>query len=351
MVDTETAGSPARERNPSVVVTGAAGWLGENLMRALAPRRVQIRALVQDEREAAMVDVLGPSVTSVIGDIRDPAAIARLFEGTERPVVFHTVGVIHPTRGVRQFYDINVGGTEMVLDGAKRAAATRVVHVSSNSPFGANPTPSDVFTEDDPYNPYMHYGASKVEAEQLVQRYVRNDDLDVVIVRPPWFYGPWQPERQSQFLRTVRRGRFPMIGDGTQRRSMVYTGNLVEGMLCAEVADVPSGSAYWIADAEPYALADVFAGIREAFVAEGFEVTEGRIRIPRFASVVAEKVDERLQALGKYSQGMHVLGELKDTIACDVSRARAEIGYDPQVSLVDGMRASIRWCVEHGHTL
>lgn len=352
MSDAETAGSTSAPVNDSVVVTGAAGWLGENLMRTLVPGRAQIRALVRDEREAALLDVLSPAVTSVIGDVRDPAAIAELFEGTEAPTVFHTAGVIHPPTGlVREFFDVNTGGTEMVLDGAKRAGATRVVQVSSNSPFGANPTPDDVFTEESPFNPYMNYGASKLEAEQIAQRHAANGDLHIVIVRPPWFYGPWQPQRQTQFLRTVRRGRFPMVGDGTQRRSMVYTGNLVDGMLCAEVADVPSGSAYWIADAEPYALADIFGGIREAFVAEGFDVTEGRIRIPRIAAELAEFLDGRLQALGRYSQGMHVMGELKDTIACDVSLARRELGYEPKVSLVEGMRASIRWCVEHGQAL
>lgn len=352
MSDAETAGSTSAPVNDSVVVTGAAGWLGENLMRTLVPGRAQIRALVRDEREAALLDVLSPAVTSVIGDVRDPAAIAELFEGTEAPTVFHTAGVIHPPTGlVREFFDVNTGGTEMVLDGAKRAGATRVVQVSSNSPFGANPTPDDVFTEESPFNPYMNYGASKLEAEQIAQRHAANGDLHIVIVRPPWFYGPWQPQRQTQFLRTVRRGRFPMVGDGTQRRSMVYTGNLVDGMLCAEVADVPSGSAYWIADAEPYALADIFGGIREAFVAEGFDVTEGRIRIPRIAAELAEFLDGRLQALGRYSQEMHVMGELKDTIACDVSLARRELGYEPKVSLVEGMRASIRWCVEHGQAL
>lgn len=347
----KTAKAELPARGESVVVTGAAGWLGENLMRTIAPERAQIRALVRDEREAALVDVLSPNVTSVIGDVRDPAAIARLFEGTHEPTVFHTAGVIHVTQGTRQFFDVNTGGTEMVLDGAKRAGASRVVHVSSNSPFGANPTPNDVFTEDSPFNPYMSYGASKLEAEQIVQRHATNGDLHIVIVRPPWFYGPWQPARQTQFLRTVRRGKFPMVGNGSQRRSMVYTGNLVAGMLCAETADVPSGSAYWIADAEPYALSDIFAGIREAFVAEGFDVKEGKLRIPVAAARLAEYLDGRLQALGKYSQGMHVMGELKDTIACDVSRARAEIGYDPQVALVEGMRASIQWCVEHGEAL
>lgn len=341
---------PAGDATPAstVVVTGAAGWLGQNLVRALVPERAHVRALVRDDREAALLDVLGTNVQTVIGDVRDPDAIDRLFDGVAAPTVFHAAGVIHPTNGVREFFDVNVGGTELVLDRARRVGAQRVVHVSSNSPFGANPTPRDTFDEDSPYNPYMGYGASKREAEQIVFRNHERGDVEAAIVRPPWFYGPWQPERQNQFLRAVRQGKFPLVGDGSQRRSMVFTGNLVHGMLRAEIAAGAPGNAYWIADAEPYALADVFAKVREAFVAEGFTVKNRQPPMPRIAAVVAEKVDARLQAMGKYAQAVHVLGELKDTIACDVSRARAEIGYDPQVELVGGMRESIRWCLERG---
>ncbi|GIU90791.1 MAG: hypothetical protein KatS3mg010_1890 [Acidimicrobiia bacterium] len=55
-----------------------------------------------------------------------------------------------------------------------------------------------------------------------------------------------------------------------------------------------------------------------------------------------------LQAAGRYVQAVHVLGELKDTIACDISRARSELGYEPRVTLLEGMRASVRWCIERG---
>src|SRR5581483_730976 len=102
-------------------------------------------------------------------------------------------GVIHPAGAVRELYDVNVGGTQLVLDRARRAGTSRFVHVSSNSPFGANPTPEDRFTEDSPFNPYLGYGQSKFEAEQLVQRSFERGDLATVIVRPPWFYGPYQP--------------------------------------------------------------------------------------------------------------------------------------------------------------
>jgi nucleoside-diphosphate-sugar epimerase len=247
-------------------------------------------------------------------------------------------------------FDVNVGGTQLAIDRARRAGASRFVHVSSNSPFGANARPTDRFTESSPFNPYMGYGKSKLEAEQVVER--SRDEIETVIVRPPWFYGPHQPTRQTQFLATIRKGRFPLVGDGTQQRSMVFTGNLVHGLLRAEVAAAAPGNAYWIADAEPYELRDVFETIRRALAAEGLSVSDrSQLRIPRFAASMAVAVDGFVQGRGRYVQAVHVLGELRDTIACDISRARAEIGYAPQHDLFSGMRESIRWCQANGEPL
>lgn len=335
----------------SVVVTGAGGWLGRNLVRALAGDRERIRCLVQHEREATLLELLSDAVEPVVGDVRDATAVGALFDGMAGAPVFHGAAVIHPDRRTKQLFDVNVGGTDVVLDAARRAGAGRVVHVSSNSPFGANPTPDHRFTEESPTNPYLAYGASKLEAERLVQRAHDRGDLETVILRPPWFYGPNQPERQTTWLRTVRRGRFPLIGDGTNRRSMVFTGNLVHGLLRAEVASAAPGRSYWIADAEPYAMADVLATVRRAFADEGLPVSGGQPRLPRAAGVFAERVDRILQATGRYVQAVHVLGELKDTIACDISRAREELGYDPPTQLREGMRESIRWCRAHGEAL
>lgn len=333
------------------MVTGAAGWLGQNLVRTLAPARERVRCLVHASGDAPMLEVVGPTVEVVVGDVRDPAATDRLFDGVKAPSVFHAAAVIHPERRVRELFDVNVGGTELVLDRARRAGAARFLHVSSNSPFGTNPTPTDVFTEDSPYDPYLGYGQSKLEAEQLVQRAHGRGDVPTVIVRAPWFYGPYQPARQTQFFAAVRRGRFPLVGDGRQRRSMAYTGNLVDGLLRAEAAPAAAGRAYWIADAEPYELRDVLAGVRTALEAEGLECSPRRPRIPAGAAAVAEHVDRVLQSRGRYLQPVHVLGELGHTIACDISRARAELGYEPATGLVDGMRASIRWCLERGEPL
>jgi nucleoside-diphosphate-sugar epimerase len=341
-----------QQASTNVVVTGASGWLGQNLVRALASQRDRVRCLVRNEDDSALLSVVGPAVEPIVGDVRDPSSLDRLFEGIGPASVFHAAGVIHPAARVRELFDVNVGGTQLALDRARRATAVRFVHVSSNSPFGTNASPKDRFTEDSPFDPYLGYGQSKLEAEQLVQRSFEHGDLETVIVRPPWFYGPYQPARQTQFLTAIRKGRFPLVGDGTQQRSMVFTGNLVHGMLRAEVAAAAVGRSYWIADAEPYELRTILDTVRRALVAEGLPAVERRpLTMPRIAARLAESVDRFVQARGRYVQAMHVLGELNHTIACDISRARAELGYEPPTGLFDGMREAIRWSLANGDAL
>ncbi|HVM52775.1 MAG TPA: NAD(P)-dependent oxidoreductase [Acidimicrobiales bacterium] len=332
----------------TVVVTGAAGWLGQNLVRALRDRQ-QVRCLVASPDEGSSLGLVSPAVEVIVGDVRDPVTADRLFAGIgEDATVFHAAAVIHPRRRVRELFDVNVGGTQLVLDRARRAGVRRFVHVSSNSPFGANGHPLDRFDEDSTPNPYMAYGRSKLEAEGIVARSHDRGDITAVIVRPPWFYGPFQPERQSRWFAAVRRGRFPVVGDGRQRRSMVYAGNLVHGLLRAEVAGAAPGRAWWIADPDPYELREILETVRTALEAEGLAVSGRLRRVPRAVGTIAEVADRVLQSRGRYQQAVHVLGELKDTIACDVSAAQREIGYAPSVGLLEGMRASIRWGLERG---
>ena len=90
-----------------------------------------------------------PKIETIVGDVRDPAAVDRLFDGIGDASVFHSAAVIHPQRSTRELFDVNVGGTQLVLDRARRVQATRFVHVSSNSPFGANADGRRIaFTED-----------------------------------------------------------------------------------------------------------------------------------------------------------------------------------------------------------
>jgi nucleoside-diphosphate-sugar epimerase len=144
------------------VVTGAGGWLGQNLVRALARERERVRCLVRDAEQAPLLEIVAPSVETVVGDVREPATVDQLFDALGPATVFNSASVIHPEGRTRELFDVNAGGTQLVLDRARRAGVTRFVHVSSNSPFGANRTADDRFTEDSPYNPYLAYGQSKI---------------------------------------------------------------------------------------------------------------------------------------------------------------------------------------------
>lgn len=335
------------------IVTGAGGWLGTALMSAVADptdalhRGGEIRPFVRNRVEADELAALGDGVRPVVGDLRRDADLDRLFDGLAGTVdVIHTAGVIHP-RTVAEFTEINIDGTRRMLARAHEHGVRRFVHVSSNSPFGTNSHPGDRFRNDEPYHPYYEYGRSKMLAELAVFDAVERG-LDAVMVRPPWFYGPHQPPRQTTFFTMVRKGLFPVFGGGTQSRSMVFVDNLVDGVIRAELVATPPGRGWWIADARPYTVAEIVDTVGRALTDEGYDVTPNRARLPDLVAQVAERADALIQRAGRYHQQIHVLGEMNKNIACSIDTARAELGYEPEVELYDGMRRSIRWCRSKG---
>ncbi|HZX55373.1 MAG TPA: NAD(P)-dependent oxidoreductase [Ilumatobacteraceae bacterium] len=332
----------------TTVITGASGWLGRALVHRFlcesGPRRLKL--LAHTTAEAHMLEALG-EVDVVIGDIARPDTARRLLHQVSADCdVIHTAGIIHP-RSTREFFEINANGTRHLAETAAEFGVRRLVHVSSNSPFGTNPHSNDTFRANEPYHPYLGYGRSKMQAELAVFDAIAGG-LDATIVRPPWFYGPFQPPRQTTFFRLIRAGRFPVVGDGEQRRSMVYVDNLVDGVIAAELTPGAKGKAYWIADRRAYTVNEIVETVSRALVAEGLDVKAPSAHLPAIVGRTAELGDRIVQRLGRYQQQLHVLGEMNHTIACDISAACAQLGYDPRIELYEGMRASIRWCLAEG---
>jgi nucleoside-diphosphate-sugar epimerase len=329
----------------AAIVTGAPGWLGTTLVAQLAGRRV--RCLVERGADPRPLAALGAE--TVEGDLADPRSLAPLFADTQGATVFHCAGVIHPSGGIRQLYRVNVGGTKNLLEAAARGGARRFIHVSSNSPLGTNRRPDEVFDESAPYRPYMCYGHSKMLAELAVKEAAR--ELETVIIRPPWFYGPNQPARQTLFFTMIREGKVPLVGDGENRRSMAYVDNICQGLLLADKVAAASGQVYWIADQRPYSMNEIIATIEDVMERD-FKVVPARkrVRLPGLASRVAWLVDRSMQSVGLYHQKIHVLSEMNKTIACSVAKAERELGYRPQVELAEGMRRSMAWMRDKGLT-
>jgi nucleoside-diphosphate-sugar epimerase len=343
---------------PLALITGAPGWLGSRLVEALvrgvpgarSPLGIQrrVRCLVRPGADVASLASLG-EVEIVEGDLTDAASLEAFAKDAAGATVFHAAGIIHPMHGTREILNVNVQGTANVLAAAVGARARRFVFVSSNSPIGVGATRAQVFDETSPYHPYMTYGRSKQRAEEIVNDASARGAIETVIIRPPWFYGPGQPARQTRFVEMIRRGRVPIVGDGTNVRSVAYVDNICHGLLQVEAVAAAAGQTYWIADRVPQTMNAIVETIERVLV-DDFQipVARKRVRLPNVVSEAAWLCDRALQSMGLYQQEIHVLSEMNKTIACSTAKAEREVGYAPEVELREGWRRSIAWMREQG---
>lgn len=325
------------------LVTGAGGWLGKNLISALARSKPDhpVHCLLLPNQSASEVEPLHPRIRILRGDVRVPEDCHAFCNGGAGGTLFHTAGIIHPRR-VSEFYEINVGGTKNLLHAAEAAGLRRLIAVSSNSPCGCNPHPDHLFDECSPFRPYMHYGRSKMLLELAIRDASTRGHIETVIIRAPWFYGPNQPARQTLFFSMIRDGKAPIVGDGTNLRSMAYLDNLSQGLILASDSLRANGQTYWIADKQPYSMNEIVDTIERLMEEEfGVPCAHRRLHLPWIAGEIAMAADAVFQSLGIYHQKVHVLSEMNKTIACSIEKAETELGFRPAVALEEGMRRSL----------
>jgi nucleoside-diphosphate-sugar epimerase len=346
--------------DPLALVTGAPGWLGTRLVAALsgsargAPARDaarRVRCLVYGGTDTVRLAEAAPTAEIVRGDLTSQGSLGPFVRDAEGATVFHVAGLIHPRLRTSELHSVNVEGTRVLVDAARRAGVRRFVYVSSNSAVGMNRHREDLFDEQSLPHPYMTYGKTKRLAEEMVFAAHRRGDFEAVVVRPMWFYGPGQPARQTRFFSMVRRGLVPMVGDGSNRRSLAYVDDVCQALLLCEAAAAAAGQVYWIADGRPYAMREIIDTV-ELVMERDFDlsVARKRVRLPAIVSDLAWLLDRGLQACGTYNQEIHVLSEMKRTIACSIAKAQRELGYEPTVGLEEGMRRSIEWVLRTGGT-
>ena len=344
----------------TAIVTGANGWLGKNLIRFLIhgyPEHEllgdsqfdEIRCLILPKEEKEFST--SPKIKIVKGDITQPDSLNPLFENIDKATLFHTAGIIHPKK-VRDFYDINLNGTINVLRKGIEKKLNKAVFISSNSPFGCNPFKEHRFDETSPYNPYMNYGKSKMKMELAVQSLLKDTDLSATIIRCPWFYGPYQPRRQTLFFEMIKNGKMPFVGNGENLRSMSYVDNLCQGILLAGLKKHQGVRSYWIADERPYSMTEIIETISSLLRDEfDYKTKKNTTRLPWVVGEIATLADWSIQRLGLYFQKVHVLSEMNKHISCSVALAKKELKYQPKIELGEGMRRSIAWCREAGYEI
>ena len=337
------------------IITGASGWLGQNFLSHLIEDRSDsyainikendlIRCLCLKEEKIDGIKSMFGGIDWIVGDLVTGEGLDLLFSDAEDAIVVHLAGLIHPALFSRDFDLVNFEGSKKLVKAGLEAGVSKIVVMSSNSPVGCNPINEHLFTEESPYSPYMGYGKSKFNLECYLRELMEmNTSPPIVIIRAPWFYGPFQPPRQKLFFEMVAAGKFPILGDGTQRRSMVYTDNLCQGLLLAIKKDIANNKIFWIADEEPYSMNLIVDTIKNIWSNEmGRPCIEKNLRLPSVVGDIAYFADFCLQSIGLYQQKIHVLSEMNKTIACSIEKSKLLLGYAPEFSLVDGMRQSIK---------
>jgi nucleoside-diphosphate-sugar epimerase len=313
-----------------VLVTGATGWIGGRLVPELLRAGHDVRSLVEPGVEPGPIV---PDVEVVRGDVRDPTAVAAAVEAVE--TVVHCAAVIHPARA-RDFYAINVAGTQRVVEAAARAGVRRLVHVSSNAAAGFQRERRALLAEDDLPVPKGGYGKSKLEAELAVLAAHDDGRFETVVIRPCRCYGPGQPARVQRVFEMIARGRVPVFGDGRALRSMSYVDDVAS--VLAQCVDDPaaSGEMLWIADERPYTTLGAFDAMATA---AGVPL---RIRhLPKAAARVCEKLDLIYEHFGGYSMSLHLIGESHHDIGCSIEKAKRVLGFRPKNDLVEGYREAL----------
>jgi nucleoside-diphosphate-sugar epimerase len=320
-----------------VLVTGATGFTGGHLARYLAGRANQVWALVRaGSAEAARRDLQSAGVELVEGSLEDPESLARACAGVE--VVYH-IAAIYRQAGLpdETYRAVNADAVRAVIEAAARGGARRVVHCSTVGVHGDVEHPPA--GEDAPLRPGDIYQVTKLEGEERARAAARATGMEVVIARPTGIYGPGD-RRLLKLFRGVARRRFITLGDGQIYYHLTYIDDLVEGFrLCGEVP-AAAGRTYILAGGEVTTL-DELIGI----IAEEAGVPRPRLRLPVWPFWVAGAACEALCApLGIeppiYRRRVDFFTKSR---AFDISRARAELGYDPQVTIREGVRRSLAW--------
>jgi len=311
-----------------VLVTGAGGFIGSHLTETLVRMGARVRAFVRYNSRGA-AGFLDQSPAEVLeeleiigGDLRDPDAVRQAVAGVE--VVFHLGALIaipysylHP----REVVETNVMGTLNVLMACRDHSVARLVHTSTSEVYGtALRVPID---EEHPLQGQSPYSASKIGADKLAESFYRSFDLPVVTIRPFNTYGPRQSARaviptiitQALTLDTLN------LGSLETKRDFTYVSDTVNGFLRGAEAPGVEGETFNLGTR------------REVSIGELLEIIVRQIGRP----VRVDTDPERLRP--EKSEVMRLLS--------DNSRAREVLGWQPEVSLEEGLSRTITWISEH----
>jgi 2-alkyl-3-oxoalkanoate reductase len=324
------------------LVTGAGGFLGRYIVEQLVARGDRVRTLSRGTYPE--LDKLG--IESLQGDIQDAAAVERACQSVD--CVFHVAAMAGIWGRSKEFYGTNVLGTVNVAQGCRKTGVSRLVLTSSPSVTFAGRDQCGVNETQGPFPErwLAHYPYTKALAEHAVLDSDGYDGLSTCALRPHLIWGPRDQHLIPRLLDRARRGQLRQVGDGKNLIDATYVENAAAAHLLAADALRPGspvcGRSYYISNGEPV---NCWQWINEILALAGLPpVTR---RISRQAAYTAGAVLEGLwTALGRTDEPRmtrFLAAQLATSHYFDISAARRDFGYEPRVSMAEGMRRLGEW--------
>lgn len=302
-----------------ILVTGAAGFIGSHSAKALAARGDTVYGIdnfnsyyevAQKEKNAE-----GQKIFRV--DILDETEIEKIFAEVKPDVLLHLAaraGVRASISDPELYHDVNVVGTNMLLEACRRHSVGRVVFASSSSVYGnQKKTP---FSESDPCeNPISPYAATKRTAENLCYAYSKMYGLQITCLRFFTVYGPsGRPDMAPlMFTKSIDEGEtIKRFGDGSSKRDYTFIDDIVSGILAA--VDKPFD----------------------------FEIINLGNNKPEELRSLISTIEKYLGKTAKIEELPMQPGDVEMTYA-DITKAQKLLGYNPRTSLDEGIAKLAEW--------
>lgn len=317
------------------LVTGGNGFLGRALVTQLLDQGHEVRVLVR--RPAPELAQRG--VETCLGCLESRIAVDEACRGVE--CVFHAAAKAGVWGSWLDYHNCNVVGTQNVLDGCRSASVKLLVYTSSPSvTFNGQECCGCDESEPYPENFLNYYSESKAQAEQLVLRANGLDGLATVALRPHLIWGPGDPHILPRLLKAAREGRLRQIGNGENLVDVTYIENAAAAHLAAAQAlslhGPAAGKAFFISNGEPIRLWDWIAEVLEA---HGGLKIRGRLSLDaaRKLGGALEWAYRTWRLPGEPPMTRFMACQLGMSHYYNIAAAREHLGYQPAVSLREGM--------------
>ncbi|MFH1836825.1 MAG: NAD(P)-dependent oxidoreductase [Candidatus Omnitrophota bacterium] len=305
-----------------VLVTGATGFIGNDLVKELVKKGYDVVSLVRKTSKTDLLEKMG--IRYIICDMMDPKNTEEAFDRIQPEIVVHAAAQVMG-KDEKVLREINVTTTRNIAQACWDHSVKRLVYLSSVSVISGN---KDVpLSEDLPYKASNAYGRSKIEAERVVIDF-RNKGLKTAIVRPCMVYGPEEPHMLDTIFDRIRKKYIPIlcVPEIDSKLHLAYISNVVEMLILAIEKDEALEGTFMVADEEAITI--------RKFLEIAYDEMNHTSPIAVPAWIV--RTCMVIPFFRKEIKGM-----LKDRVY-DISRAKDLLGYAPKISTEDGLRNTIR---------